>query len=81
MNASKVALGILSGIAIGAIAGILFAPTKGSKTRNKIISKGNCFSDGLKERLEEIYKNANSKYETLLQDAKQIISTNETKLK
>lgn len=35
MNSSKIALGVLSGIAAGAIAGIFLAPDKGSKTRKK----------------------------------------------
>ena len=40
MSTGKVVLGTLAGLAIGAIAGILFAPDKGSKTINKLWIKG-----------------------------------------
>jgi gas vesicle protein len=35
MSSNNIALGILGGIAAGAIAGILLAPNKGSKTKKK----------------------------------------------
>ncbi len=37
MSTGKVVLGTLAGIAIGAIAGILLAPEKGSTTRRQIL--------------------------------------------
>ena len=39
MNSSKVLLGILGGVAAGAIAGILFAPAKGSKPTIELLSR------------------------------------------
>ena len=36
MSKSKVLLGVLGGVAAGALLGMLFAPEKDSKTRNKI---------------------------------------------
>lgn len=41
MSSTKVVLGIIAGASIGAIAGILFAPDKGSATRKKIIDQTN----------------------------------------
>ena len=39
MDGGKVVLGVLAGVAVGALAGILFAPDKGSETRRKISKK------------------------------------------
>ena len=36
MKNSDVVVGILGGLAVGAILGVLFAPDKGSNTRRKI---------------------------------------------
>ena len=36
---SKILVGFLAGAAVGALAGILFAPDKGSNTRQKIADK------------------------------------------
>jgi gas vesicle protein len=51
-------LGVLAGAAAGAIAGILFAPDKGSKTRENIKRKILDFSDeyglGLSDLVEEV---------------------------
>ena len=81
MNSSKVLLGVLGGVAVGAIAGILSAPDKGSKTRKKIMDKGKGFADDMKGKFEELYENVTDKYDTLLQDAKGLVSNNEVKVK
>jgi gas vesicle protein len=68
MNSSKVLLGVLGGITAGAIAGILFAPAKGKKTRKKILNKG------------KLYDNVTDKYENLLQSKDDLITEAKTKL-
>lgn len=40
MKTNKVILGIISGMAIGAVLGVLFAPDKGANTRKKLLKKG-----------------------------------------
>ena len=45
MSSGKVVLGLLAGVAVGALAGILFAPAKGSKTRKRIMNKGENYAD------------------------------------
>ena len=47
MNTGKVLLGVLAGVAAGALVGILFAPAKGSRTRKRIYKKGEDYAEGL----------------------------------
>ncbi len=54
MSRGSIFLGILAGLASGAILGILFAPDKGSETRGKIVSKGEGYVDNLKDRITTI---------------------------
>jgi gas vesicle protein len=57
-------LGMLAGLAAGAIVGILFAPDKGASTRKKIvdkgadiIDKGEGYVDNLKEKINSLLHN------------------------
>ena len=49
MSSSKVLLGFVAGAAVGALAGILFAPDAGTNTRKKIASKAGDWTDAAKE--------------------------------
>ncbi|MGB8490598.1 MAG: YtxH domain-containing protein [Bacteroidales bacterium] len=51
-------LGILAGLAAGTIIGILFAPDKGSATREKIVHKGEDYVDNLKTKINGILSNS-----------------------
>jgi gas vesicle protein len=53
MSTGKVILGTVAGLAIGGILGILFAPEKGSVTRQQILDKGNDYADELKSKYNE----------------------------
>ncbi|MBC7873491.1 MAG: YtxH domain-containing protein [Ferruginibacter sp.] len=46
---SKVLLGFVAGAAVGALAGILFAPDSGTNTRKKIAHKAGDWTDAAKE--------------------------------
>jgi len=79
MNSTKLVLGILGGVAAGALLGVLFAPEKGSKTRKKIVDKSKDFADDMKEKFEDLYSDVTDKYENLLHDAKGLVSKNQVK--
>lgn len=79
MNTGKVALGVLGGIAVGAIAGILFAPAKGSKTRKRILKKGKGYADEVKGKFDQLASDFSQKYESVLEEAKEMISNVDTK--
>jgi gas vesicle protein len=68
MNAGKVALGVLAGVAIGSVLGMLIAPHKGSETRRKLVKKGNDFAgntenqmNGLVDKMAKKFQPMNSK--------------------
>jgi gas vesicle protein len=79
MNSSKVLLGVLGGVAAGAIAGILFAPAKGSKTRKRIINKGADYAKDVKEKFDKVTKEFSNQYESILQEAKELVSDHQAK--
>ena len=68
MSSGKVVLGLLAGVAAGALAGILFAPAKGSKTRRRILKKGENYVDTLKEKFDELFVGVNEKVEKVKDD-------------
>lgn len=74
MKTDKVVLGILGGIAAGAMLGILFAPEKGSKTRKRIINKGTDYVDDLKGKFDNVLGTMTKKYEKLLKEGEHFIS-------
>ena len=81
MNANKVVLGVLGGIAVGAIAGVLFAPAKGTETRKRIVKKGSDYSNDLKNKFEDLYGNITNKYENVMDDANEFVSDHQEKLR
>ena len=65
MSTGKVLLGVLAGVAVGALAGILFAPDKGSNTRKKISRKGDDYADAIKVKFNEFLESISEKSEEL----------------
>lgn len=69
MNGGKVIIGLLAGIAAGALLGVLFAPDKGTETRRKISQKGKDFVDDVKHKYDDFVKGVNEKVSSIKQEA------------
>ena len=69
----KIVTALLAGLAAGAVLGILFAPDKGSDTREKINESLADLGDAIKERAEEQFDQLNDFKE-------KVVATLKTKL-
>jgi len=65
MANTKTVLGFLAGAAVGALAGILLAPDKGSETRKKISQKTNDLGDSLKGSFSDFVDGIKDQYSNL----------------
>ena len=65
MKAGKILLGILSGAAAGAAVGLLFAPKKGTETRQRIADRSNEYMNGAKNKYNDVADNLSHRYDTV----------------
>ena len=71
MNSNgKAVAAMLAGLAAGTVLGILFAPEKGSETRDKLGDSISDLGDVLKERFEEQYEQLNDLKERVISTLK-----------
>ena len=80
MKADKIILGVLGGVAVGALLGVLFAPEKGDKTRKKIMDKSNGYADELKDKLDTLLGSITQKYEKIWKEGESLMSEGKSKL-
>lgn len=73
MKLTKIVLGILAGVAGGAILGILFAPEKGSRTRRNIAINSNDYADDMKQSIEDFVDSLSKKFKDVLQETEKTI--------
>jgi gas vesicle protein len=74
MSTGKVLLGLLAGVAAGALLGVLFAPDKGSVTRKKIIKKSEDYAEGLTEKFNEFIDTVNEKFDGVKEEVEKVKS-------
>lgn len=80
MNSGKILLGLLAGVATGAMLGILFAPDKGSATRKKITKKGEDFAQGISDRFSDFIHEVSEKFESIQHEAKAMVENGKAKM-
>lgn len=73
MDTGKIVLGVLAGLAAGAVLGILFAPDKGSDTRKKIVRKKDDFTDAIKEKFDDFIESVTDKFEQTKEDISELV--------
>lgn len=62
MSKGNVLLGLLAGVAAGALLGVLFAPDKGSVTRKKFAKKGEDYAEELTGKFNEFIDTLDEKF-------------------
>ncbi len=81
MKLGKLLAGLVSGAAIGATLGLLFAPKKGADTRKKITETGDNYLKDAKGKFNEFADNINEKAEALKAKGKANFSDNQVEEK
>jgi len=79
MSTGKTLLGLVAGIAAGAVLGILFAPEKGSVTRNQISQKGEDLIANLKSKFDEFLANATNEMEEVKGEGEDLMAKGKDK--
>lgn len=68
MSIEKILIGVLAGVATGAVLGILFAPDKGSTTRKRFSKKSYAYSDELEEKFNDLIDNITEQFQTVVEE-------------
>ena len=72
MSTKKLLIGVLAGVATGAVLGILFAPDKGSSTRKRFKRKSYDYTDELEAKFNELIDNITEQFQTVVEEVNQM---------
>jgi gas vesicle protein len=79
MKRGTIILGIVGGVAVGALLGILLAPDKGERTRKRILRKGEDYMDVVKDKFNDVVEEMNEKMEGVAKEAVNMMRRNKVK--
>jgi len=68
MNAGNVVIGLVAGLATGALLGVLFAPDKGYKTRKRIGREAEKITDDMTDKFQDFVDSITDKFEKVKED-------------
>jgi len=74
MSAGKEILGVLAGVAAGALLGVLFAPDKGSVTRKNVTKKGEDYAEDLKNKFNDFLGSITERFEEVEEEGKDLVN-------
>lgn len=77
MKSNNTLMSLIAGACAGIIAGILFAPDKGERTRKEFTKKGRDYADMARDELEEYLDYMKEKYEGTKRQAEDLAEKGE----
>lgn len=74
MSTQKILIGVVAGVAAGAIVGLLYAPKKGAQMRKIINRKVDEYADTLKEKFDDLLEKFEEEAENAMEKGKSVFS-------
>lgn len=72
MSLGKIVLGMMTGVAAGAVLGVLYAPDKGSTTRKRFSCKGYNYTEELEEKFNDLIDSITAQFEAVIEEVNQM---------
>lgn len=80
-SSGQVALAVLAGATVGAALGVLYAPDKGSATRQKIRDTSNEYASSVTNKLNGLVHSITPKFHAAKDDAVEMVETAKSRAK